>query len=73
MRAKSPEHLSFVVVEITILNPPTRDHHHINWLGKIMTDGSKYIAQPTLNFITEGCPLFYLCCDGYRETTLWSL
>ncbi len=73
MRAKSPEHLPLVVVEITILDPAARYHHHIDRLGKLMADGAKYLAQPTLNLITEGCPFLYLCCDGYRETTLWSL
>ncbi len=73
MRAKRAEDLPLVVVEITILDPSTCDHNHIDWLSEIAPNSAKDLAQSPLNLITEGCPLLYLRCNGYREATLFSL
>ena len=73
MRAKGAKHLSFIVIEITILNPTTSDHNQINRLSKFVPVRTKKLAQPTLNFITEGGAFLYLRCNGYRQATLCSV
>jgi hypothetical protein len=65
VRAKRSENLSFVVVEIAILDSTTCDKDDIYGLGKIMSMRTKDVAEPALNLIPERCSLLYLRCYSY--------
>jgi hypothetical protein len=68
--AKRPEHLTSIVLELTVLNTATGNNDHIERFGEIMTDRSEEFTQTALYLVPNRGSLLYLRCNGDRETTL---
>lgn len=71
LRAKRPEHLASIVIELTILDAATGNYDHVERFCEVMTDRSEEFTQAALYFVSNRGSLFYLCCNGYREATLF--
>lgn len=69
-RAKRSEHLTSIVIELTVLDAATGNHDHIERFGEIMTDRSEEFTQTALYLVPNRGSLLYLRCNGYREATL---
>jgi len=70
LRAKRSEHLSSIVIELTILNTATGNHDHIERLCEIMPVRSEQFTQTALYLVPNRGSLFYLRCNGDRKATL---
>ena len=70
LRAKRSEHLSSIIIELTILNTATGNHDHIERFCEILADCSKEFTQTALYLVPNRGSLFYLRCNGDRKATL---
>ncbi len=70
LRAKRPEHLALIVIELTILDAATGNYDHVERFCEIMPVRSEQFTQTALYLVPDRGSLLYLRGNGDGEATL---